>query len=474
MKARRKKTLPLVAIVGRPNVGKSTLFNRIIGKQRAIVHDIEGITRDRFINEAVWKDCPFRLVDTGGLVENPIDEITRKMQEQVFHAIEEARAILFVLDGQQEITRADEQVAELLQKTGKPVVLAVNKLDNHQLAMNQYEYYRLGLGDPFPISSGHNLGIEALMDALIAHLPAPPTEEAKAAPEDGDDANETADDTEETDTADEPQPIKVAIIGRPNVGKSSFINALVNEERTIVTDIPGTTRDAIDIEFHWHGKEYILIDTAGLRKKAGIRQHAEHFSVARSLRAIRRADVCLVMMEATEGMSEQDKRIIGYALEQGTAFILVWTKWDLIENKERRFKALEDDLDLKMPQIQYAPRLTISNITRKRLFSVFEIVDRVAEAAKKRVGTGELNRLIEEIKTKHNPPSQKGKHAKILYATQASVQPTTFVIFVNQKRLFHFSYLRFIENQIRERWTFEGVPLRLELREEKRKERKSR
>ncbi|HOM49519.1 MAG TPA: GTP-binding protein, partial [Candidatus Hydrogenedentes bacterium] len=199
-----------------------------------------------------------------------------------------------------------------------------------------------------------------------------------------------------------------------------------------------------------------------------------HFSVARSLRAIRRADVCLVMMEATEGMSEQDKRIIGYALEQGTAFILVWTKWDLIENKERRFKALEDDLDLKMPQIQYAPRLTISNITRKRLFSVFEIVDRVAGAAKKRVGTGELNRLIEEIKTKHNPPSQKGKHAKILYATQASVQPTTFVIFVNQKRLFHFSYLRFIENQIRERWTFEGVPLRLELREEKRKERKPR
>ena len=454
--SRSKKRLPLVAIVGRPNVGKSTLFNRIIGKQRAIVHDVEGITRDRFINEASWDNHHFRVVDTGGMVEQPLDDITRKMQEQVQQAIEESRVVIFVLDGQQEVTRSDKMVCESLQRCGKPVILAVNKLDNPTLALNQYEYYVLGLGDPPPIPKSHNLGIEPLMDAVVSHLPetaspAEPEEEAAGEPE------------------AEPEVIKVAVIGRPNVGKSSFINALVNEERAIVSDIPGTTRDAIDIDFRWRGREYVLIDTAGLRRKAGIRKPVEHFSVARSLRAIRRADVCLVMVEATEGLAEQDKRIIGYALEQGTAFILVWTKWDLIEDKEKRWKALESDLDLKMPQVQFAPRITISNVTRKRLFTVFDYIDRVADQAAKRISTGELNRLVEQIKAKHNPPSQKGKHAKILYATQAGVKPTEFVIFVNQKRLFHFSYLRFIENQIREAYGFEGVPLKLQLREETRK-----
>ena len=453
---RSKKKLPLVAIVGRPNVGKSTLFNRIIGKQRAIVHDVEGITRDRFINEAEWDGRAFRLVDTGGMVEQPVDEITRKMQEQVQQAMDEARVVIFVLDGQQEITRSDQMVCESLQRCGKPVVLAVNKLDNHKLALNQYEYYALGLGDPHAISASHNIGVDDLMTDVLRHLP-------ESAP--------AHDEGEEPETLSETEDgvIKVAVIGRPNVGKSSFVNALLNEERAIVSDVPGTTRDAIDIEFHWRGKEYILIDTAGLRRKAGIRQPVEHFSVARSLRAIRRADVCLVMVEATEGLAEQDKRILGYILEQGTAFILVWTKWDLIENKEKRWKELESDLDLKMPQVQFAPRLTISNVTRKRLFSVFDYVDRVAAAAARRISTAELNRLIEQIKAKHNPPSQKGKHAKILYATQASVQPTEFVIFVNQKRLFHFSYMRFIENQIREAYGFEGVPLKLQLREETRK-----
>jgi len=453
--AKSKKRLPLVAIVGRPNVGKSTLFNRIVGKQRAIVHDVEGITRDRFINEATWDNRRFRLVDTGGMVENPVDEITRKMQQQVQQAIEDARVVIFVLDGQQEITRSDRLVCESLQRSGKPVVLAINKLDNARLTLNQYEYYALGLGDPHAISASHNTGIEALMRSVVAHLPEP----AAAAEE------------EEAPAEEEPGPgvTKVAIIGRPNVGKSSFVNALLNEERAIVSDIPGTTRDAIDIEFHWQGRDYLLIDTAGLRRKAGIREPVEHFSVARALRAIRRADVCLVMVEATEDLAEQDKRIIGYALEQGTALILVWTKWDLIENKVKRLKALESDLDLKMPQVLFAPRVTISNVTRKRLFSVFEYVDRVAAEASKRIGTAELNRLVEQIKAKHNPPSQKGRHAKILYATQTSVKPTEFVFFVNQKRLFHFSYMRFIENQIREAYGFEGVPLKLELREEKKK-----
>lgn len=453
--AKSKKRMPLVAIVGRPNVGKSTLFNRIVGKQRAIVHDVEGITRDRFINEATWDNRRFRLVDTGGMVENPVDEITRKMQQQVQQAIEDARVVIFVLDGQQEITRSDRLVCESLQRSGKPIVLAINKLDNARLTLNQYEYYALGLGDPHAISASHNTGIEALMKTVVSHLP----ESAAAAEE------------EEAPAEQEPGPgvTKVAIIGRPNVGKSSFVNALLNEERAIVSDIPGTTRDAIDIEFHWQGRDYLLIDTAGLRRKAGIREPVEHFSVARALRAIRRADVCLVMVEATEDLAEQDKRIIGYALEQGTALILVWTKWDLIENKVKRLKALENDLDLKMPQVLFAPRVTISNVTRKRLFSVFEYIDRVAAEASKRIATAELNRLVEQIKAKHNPPSQKGRHAKILYATQTSVKPTEFVFFVNQKRLFHFSYMRFIENQIREAYGFEGVPLKLELREEKKK-----
>lgn len=456
---RTKKSTPMVAIVGRPNVGKSTLFNRIIGKQRAIVHDVEGITRDRFINETSWDGKQFRLVDTGGILETPVDDITRKMQAQVQQAIEEARVVIFVLDGQQEITRPDRVVCESLHRCGKPVVLAVNKLDNPQLALNRYEYYSLGLGEPHAISSGHNLGIDALMQEVTQHLPDLPEQPAAVS------------ETGETETLVEPEgdTIKVAIIGRPNVGKSSFVNALLNEERTIVSEIPGTTRDAIDIEFRWQDKNYLLIDTAGLRRKAGIRKPVEHFSVARSLRAIRRADVCLIMVEATEEMAEQDKRIIGYALEHGTAFILVWTKWDLVENKEKRLKALEDDLDLKMPQVLFAPRITISNVTRKRLFTVFEYVDRVAAEAAKRISTAELNRLMEHIKAKHNPPGKKGVHAKILYATQAGVKPTEIILFVNQKRLFHFSYMRFIENQIRAAYGFEGVPLKLELREEKRK-----
>ncbi len=462
--SKSKKKMPAVAIVGRPNVGKSTLFNRIIGKQRAIVHDQEGITRDRFVSEANWEGRVFKVIDTGGIIESPIDEISRKMQAQVQRAIDEARVVLFVLDGQQEITRSDRLVAEALQRTGKLVVPVVNKLDNQSLSMNLYDYYELGLGDPVAISSGHNLGMDALMRTVLSHLPPPPADRADTEEERGE-SDDNADEEEK-----EPGIVKIAVIGRPNVGKSSFINALLNEDRAIVSEIPGTTRDAIDIDFHWRGKEYLLIDTAGLRRKAGIRESVEHFSVSRSLRAIRRADVCLIMVEATEGLAEQDKRIIGYALEQGRAFVLVWTKWDLIEDKEKRFKALESELDLKMAQIQFAPRMTISNVTRKRLFTVFDYVDRVAQESRKRIPTAELNRLFEQIKAKHNPPSQKGRHAKILYATQSSVRPTEFVIFVNQTRLFHFSYMRFIENQIREAYGFEGVPIKLELREEKKKQ----
>jgi GTP-binding protein len=445
-----KTNLPLVAICGRPNVGKSTLFNRLIGKSRAIVHDQEGITRDRFFGKCRWKDYQFRLVDTGGIMENPSDPIETQMQDQVRAALDEAQVVVFVLDGQHDLTRVDQDVRDELYKYSKPVVLAVNKLDNEKLEQNIVDFYALGMGEPLAVSSGHGLGMDELKDAIVKHLPEPGTE-----------------DVDESESEAPEGPIRVAVVGKPNVGKSSFINAILNEDRTIVDDRPGTTRDAIDIDFTWRDRQYLLIDTAGLRKKAGIRQDVEHFSVSRSLRAVRRADVCLIMMDAIEGMSEQDKRIIGYAREEGTAMVLVWTKWDLVENREKRFKGLADEIDLKMAQIKFVPTITISNVSRTRLFTTFEYIEKVALASKQRVPTAELNKLVEEITHKHNPPSQKGKHAKIRYMTQVSVRPTTFVMFVNQKRLFHFSYMRFIENQLRERFGFEGVPIKLELREGK-------
>ena len=465
------KKLPLVAICGRPNVGKSTLFNRILGKSRAIVHDQEGITRDRFFGNARWQDYRFRLVDTGGIIEHPDDNVSQQMQEQVDAALNEARVIVFVVDGQHALTRVDREVRDRLFKYSKPVLLAVNKLDNDALTeAHRYDFYELGLGEPFPISSGHGLGIDALREAICEHLPVP---EPVAVPEEGAEDEEDGELLEAADdeSFNEKDPrIKVAIVGKPNVGKSSFVNAILNENRSIVDDKPGTTRDAIDIDFTWNDKDYVLIDTAGLRKKAGITAKVEHYSVARSLRAVRRADICLVMIDATEGMSEQDKRIIGYARENGTAMVLVWTKWDLVEDKARRQKSIVEELDLKMAQIHYVPNVTISNVTRQRLFTVFEYIDRVYEQTRKRISTADMNKFIEEIKVQHKPPSQKGKHAKILYATQVSIKPTLVILFVNQVRLFHFSYMRFLENQLREKFGFEGVPITLELREGKSRE----
>jgi GTP-binding protein len=445
-----KKKTPLVAICGRPNVGKSTLFNRITGKTRAIVHAEEGITRDRAYAHARYGDYSFRVVDTGGIVESPTDSIVDKMQQQVRVALKEAKVILFVVDGQQPITRTDEQLREELFTFGKPIVLVVNKIDNDKMDVNKLDFYALGMGDPIAISSGHALGIDALFEAIVARLPKP----------------EPALEEEEDAEPEEEKPItRVAIIGKPNVGKSSFINAILNEERTIVDNTPGTTRDAIDIEFQWKDKDYLLIDTAGLRKKAGIRKDVEHFSVARSLRAVRRADVCMLLMDGTDGICEQDKRILDYVREQGRAIVLVWSKWDLVENKEARFKQLQDDLDFKAPFLKYAPQITISNVTRTRLFKTFEYIDRVAAEAEKRIPTAELNRIMEDVRAHHTPPSKGGKHPKILYATQAGVKPTTFVLFVNQSRLFHFSYVRFIENVLRDKYGFEGVPITIELRE---------
>lgn len=445
----KKRKLPLVAICGRPNVGKSTLFNRITGKASAIVHDQVGITRDRAYGTAEWHDKRFRVVDTGGIVDNPIDSITKKMQLQVREALREARVIIFVVDGQSELTRLDEEVREELYTYGKPVVLAVNKLDNDKLSENKYDFFSLGMGEPYPISSGHGRGVAEMMKAVTEHLP-----EAPATPADEPEAE-----------VEEKKVTRVAILGKPNVGKSSFVNAILNEERNIVDSTPGTTRDAIDIEFHWRDKDYLLIDTAGLRRKAGVTEKVEVFSVARSLRAARKADVCLIMIDASEGLTEQDKRIVGYCLEAGTAMILVWTKWDLIEDREGHFKKLEAELASKMPQIHFVPSVTVSNVTRQRIYDVFDYVDRIAEQAELRIPTAALNKLLGDIKAKHKPPTDRGRAAKIKYITQAGVKPTTFVLFVNTASLIHFSYQRYIENQIREKYGFEGVPIKLELRE---------
>ena len=449
----KRRTLPLVAICGRPNVGKSTLFNRIIGRQSAIVHGEEGITRDRTYGEAEWRDRRFRLVDTGGVVDSPTDPITHKIQDQVRAALDEARVVIFVLDGQQEITRVDEDLRDELFRLGKPVVLAVNKLDNNRLQLNRTDFYVLGLGDPLAISSTHGLGTDELLDAVVAELPpAVPEEESE----------------DEEASASEPGITKVAVIGKPNVGKSSFINAILNQERNIVDETPGTTRDAIDIEFEWNDTHYLLIDTAGMRKKGSIRRDVERFSVSRSLRTIRRADVCLVMIEAPEGISEQDKRILSYVQENGRGMVLVWTKWDLIEDKKARLKAIANEIDLKAPFLKHIPSITVSNLSRQRLFKTFEYIDRVAEQVHRRISTGELNAFFDKIRMSSSPASvHKGKQAKILYATQVATKPTTFVLFVNQKRLFHFSYLRFIENRLREAFGFEGVPIKIELREGK-------
>ncbi|HPJ98254.1 MAG TPA: ribosome biogenesis GTPase Der, partial [Candidatus Hydrogenedentes bacterium] len=422
-----------------------TLFNRIVGKQRAIVHGEEGITRDRTYATAQWGERAFRVVDTGGVVENPLDPVSHKVQIQVREALQEADAIILVVDGQQEITRTDEELRDELFKYGKPVFVAVNKLDNERLQLHLAEFYALGLGDPHSISATHNMGIESLVDAVLRVLP---------------ERSQT--------TVVEVDATRIAVIGKPNVGKSSFVNAILNTERSIVDATPGTTRDAIDIDVVWNDRPYVLIDTAGLRRKSGIKEDVEHFSISRSLRAIRRADVCLVLIDATEGISEQDKRILAYVQENGAGMVLVWTKWDLIEDKELRFKELSDEIDLKAPFLRYVPSITVSNTTRQRLFKIFDLADLVAAEAEKRIPTPELNRLFEQLRSEEVSGTYKGKRAKVLYATQTGTKPAKFTLFVNQKRLFHFSYLRFIENRLRERFGWQGVPIHIELREETR------
>lgn len=433
---------PLVAIVGRPNVGKSTLFNKITGQRISIVEDTPGVTRDRIYADASWLDKNFTLVDTGGIEPSSKDEILQQMRRQAQLAIEMADVVILMTNVRDGVTANDQDVAAMLLKAQKKIVLAVNKVDNiGEPPMEFYEFYNLGLGDPIAISSTHGLGVGDLLDEVTHKFP--------------DDA-ETGEDEDE---------IKVAVIGKPNAGKSSLINKILGEDRVIVSDIAGTTRDAIDSHYEKDGQKYLFIDTAGMRKRGKIDENVERYSVVRSLAAVDRSDVCIIMVDASEGVTEQDTKVAGYAHEQGRACIFAVNKWDLIEKDNKTVKQFTDRVRDMFAFMSYAKIVFISAKTGQRVNKLLEEIKLVNEQHKRRITTGMLNDVINEATHKQQPPSDKGRRLKIYYGTQVSVAPPTFVIFANSKELFHYSYLRFIENQIRENFGFEGTPIKLIVRE---------
>ncbi len=435
---------PVVAIVGRPNVGKSTLFNRIVsrGGMVAIVEDKPGITRDRLYHDAEWLDREFTVVDTGGIeFKNLTGEIAQRVHWQARLAIKEADVILFVVDAREGLTPTDEEVAGVLRKTKKPVILVANKVENFTANFDTFDFYKLGLGEPIMISAAHGMNTGDLLDRVVQLLP-PAAEE----PESDEDV------------------IKIAVIGRPNVGKSSILNAILGQERLIVSDIPGTTRDAVDTYFVKDDKKYLLIDTAGMRKKGKIDELTERYSVVRSLRAVDRSEVVLVVLDAPAGVTEQDKKIAGYAHEAGKAIVIVVNKWDLVEKDDKTMLKFTEEIREELGFMQYAPVVFVSALTKKRIPKILELVNYVAEQHAMRISTGTLNELLQESARLNPPPSAKGRRLKLLYATQASVKPPAFIIFVNDPELMHFSYLRYLENQLRSSFGFEGTPLRMILR----------
>lgn len=436
-----------MAIVGRPNVGKSTLFNQIGKRRVSIVDDMAGVTRDRIYMDATWLDKDFTLIDTGGIEIKSADKILTEIRAQAQIAMEEADAIIFVTDGRAGLTAADEDIGKILRGADKPVVVAVNKIDNLNLEAETYEFYNLGLGEPIGISASNALNLGDLLDAVIKTFP--PAEE------------ETRDEDE----------IRIAVIGRPNVGKSSLVNAMLGEERVIVSDVPGTTRDAIDTHFFSGGTKFTLIDTAGMRRKAKIEDAVERYSVIRSLRAIDRADVVLMLIEAPVGVTEQDKKIAGYAHDSGKGCVLVVNKWDIFPNKhDRSTNRFTDELRDRLGFLQYAPVVYISALTGQRVDRVTELVKFVAEQQSMRIQTSVLNELIRDAVAVNPPPSKKGKSAKIFFVTQADIRPPKFILFVNEPELLHFSYLRFIENRLRESFGFEGTPLKFIVRKHNQKD----
>lgn len=432
----------LVAIVGRPNVGKSTLFNKIIGKRMSIVDDTPGVTRDRIYAKGEWLNREFMLVDTGGIEPESKDVILSQMREQAQLAIESADVIVFVADIKTGMTAADQSVAQMLQKSGKPIVLCVNKCDG--LGENPpeiYEFYNLGLGDPIAVSSVHGHGTGDLLDAVFENMP---------------DASE---DEEDDDT------IKVAIIGKPNAGKSSLVNKIAGENRVIVSDKAGTTRDAVDTPVTHDGKKYLLIDTAGIRRKSKVSDNVEKYSVLRAYMAVDRADVCVIMIDAAEGFTEQDSKIAGYAHEQGKASVVAINKWDTIEKDGKTMQEFTKKLEVDFSFMSYAPFVFISAKTGQRIDKLFQLIDYTVEQNARRISTGRLNELLSYATARVQPPSDKGKRLKVYYLTQPSVKPPTFVCFCNKKDLFHFSYQRYIENQIREAFGLDGTPIRFIVRE---------
>jgi GTP-binding protein len=427
---------PVVAIVGRPNVGKSTIFNRIAGERISIVEDVPGVTRDRIYSSGEWLNRKFNIIDTGG-IDIGDEPFLAQIREQAEIAIDEADVIIFMTNGRDGVTAADEEVAKILRRSNKPVVLAVNKIDNPEMRENIYDFYTLGFGEPYPISGTHGLGLGDLLDAVVAHFP---KHEQEGYEED---------------------VIKFCLIGRPNVGKSSLVNAILGEERVIVSDIAGTTRDAVDTHFTREGQEYVIIDTAGMRKRGKVYESTEKYSVLRALKAIERSDVVLVVLNAEEGIVEQDKKIAGYAHEAGRAVVIVVNKWDAIEKDDKTLIEFERKIRDHFQFLDYAPIVFVSAKTKQRLHKLLPTIQMVSENHAMRVQTNVLNEVIMDAVAMNPTPTHNGQRLKIYYATQVAVKPPTFVIFVNDPELMHFSYERFLENRIRDAFGFEGTPIKL-------------
>ena len=433
---------PIVAIIGKPNVGKSTFFNYLVGHRISIVQDTPGVTRDRIYAETNWRGRNFTLIDTGGIEPDSEDIILSQMREQANLAIAMANVIIFLTDVKQGVTAADREIALMLKKSGKPIVLVCNKADNfEQGTQESYEFYNLGIGDPYPISATNALGIGDVLDAIYEKFP------------------------EKLENEDEDDQIKVAVIGKPNVGKSSLINKILGQNRTIVSDIAGTTRDAIDTEFENENGKYTLIDTAGIRRKSKIKESIEKYSIMRTLLAIERADVCLMMIDATQGVTDQDTKIAGEAHEAGKGVIIVVNKWDAVEKETGTLEQYKKEVYDKLKYLSYAPIIFISAKTGQRVHKLFEMINNVNAQNSLRVSTSILNQVINEAIAIVQPPTDKGKRLKIYYGSQVSTKPPTFVIFVNNKDLFHFSYERYLVNQIRKEFGLEGTPVRIIVRE---------
>ena len=435
---------PVVAVVGRPNVGKSTLFNALAGERISIVKDTPGVTRDRIYADVNWLDYHFTMIDTGGIEPDSRDVILSQMREQAEIAIATADVIIFLTDVRQGLQDSDSKVADMLRRSGKPVVLVVNKVDSFEKFMpDVYEFYNLGIGDPFPISAASMLGLGDMLDEVVKHFP------------------DYAKDEEEDERP------KVAIIGKPNVGKSSLINKLAQEDRVIVSDIAGTTRDAIDTDITYDGKEYVFIDTAGLRRKNKIKEEIERYSIIRAVTAVERADVCIIVIDATEGVTEQDAKIAGIAHERGKGIIIAVNKWDAIEKDDKTIYRHTEKIRQILSFMPYAEIIFISAKSGQRLNKIFELIDVVIANNSMRVATGVLNEIVTAAVAMQQPPSDKGKRLRIYYTTQVAVKPPTFVIFVNDKELMHFSYTRYLENRIRETFGFRGTALKFIIRERK-------